>query len=95
MVATEAAGGIKASGREATGLGWVLKGVRLPFIWPFQNMAIMKVTGKGLSLFSPSFKITSDWRVQCRFQSVIEIPHVKIAGAFFSEAFTARLGLIA
>lgn len=48
MVATEAAEGIKASVREATVLGWVLRGGRLPFIWPFQNMAIMKVTGKIL-----------------------------------------------
>lgn len=65
MVATEAAEGIKASGREAPGLGWVSRGVKLPFIWPFQNMATMKGTGKSLSFFTPSFKLTSDWRVKC------------------------------
>lgn len=46
MVVTEAAEGIKASVREATVLGWVLRGGRPPFIWPFQNMATTKVTGR-------------------------------------------------
>lgn len=44
MVATEAAEDIKDSDREATGLGWDLKGVTLLFISPFQNMATMKDT---------------------------------------------------
>lgn len=60
-VATEAVGGIKANGREATGLDWVLRGVRLPFIWPFQNMVTMKVTGKHLSLTAPSAKMPWHW----------------------------------
>ncbi len=45
-MATEAAEGIKESGRGAPVLGWDLRGVRLPFIWLFQNMATMKDTGK-------------------------------------------------
>lgn len=53
MVATEAAEDIKESDREATGLGWDLKGARHRFIWPSQNMATMKDTGKKLvTLFS-------------------------------------------
>lgn len=45
MVATGVGEDIKASGREATVLGWVLRGVRHPFIWLFLNMATMKGTG--------------------------------------------------
>lgn len=48
MVATEAAEVIKANGREATGLGWGLRVVRLLFIWSFQSMATMKGTGTKL-----------------------------------------------
>lgn len=48
MEATEAAGGIKANGREAPGLGWASRGVKLPFISSFQNMVTTKVTGKTL-----------------------------------------------
>lgn len=51
MVATGVDEDIKASGREATGLGWVLKGVRHPFIWLFLNMATMKGTGITSILF--------------------------------------------
>lgn len=50
MVATEAAEDIKDSDREATGLGWDLKGVTLLFISPFQNMATMKDTGKRVTV---------------------------------------------
>lgn len=48
MVATEAAEATKVNGREATGLGWGLRVVRLLFIWSFRNMATMKGTGTKL-----------------------------------------------
>lgn len=57
MVATEAAEGTRESGREALGLGWVLKEVRLLSICPSQNMATMKDTGKSLSHCSPTLKL--------------------------------------
>lgn len=72
-MATEAVGGIKANGREGTGLDWVSRGVRLPFIWSFQNMATMKVTGKQLSVTAPSAKMPRDWseiRVVCTILAV-------------------------
>lgn len=50
MVATEVAEDIKESDREATDLGWGLKGGRLPFTWLFQNMATMKDTGTNWTL---------------------------------------------
>lgn len=50
MEATEAAEDIKESGREAPGPGSDLRGVRLPFTWPYQNMATMKDTGKRASI---------------------------------------------
>lgn len=59
MVATEAAEDIKESDREATDLGWGLKGARLPFIWLFQNIATMKGTGKNRTLCSPPLNLTS------------------------------------
>lgn len=40
---------IKERDREATGLDWDLKEVRLLFIWPSQNMASMKDTVAVLS----------------------------------------------
>lgn len=60
MVATEAAEGIKESDRGAPGLGWDSRGVILPFICLFQNMATMKDTGKTLSLCSPPFRLTRE-----------------------------------
>lgn len=56
MVATEAAEDIKASVREAPGLGSGLRGVKLRFIWSSQNMATMKDRGKKLfpSSWSPA-----------------------------------------
>lgn len=45
MEATGVEEDIKEKGREVPGPGWGLKGVRLLFTWPSQNMASMKDTG--------------------------------------------------